>query len=80
MKPLQRRSMDKQKVLFVAQKIIKPCDVFLNCFFFTFQGVPLNSLRFLFDGQRINDEQTPKDVSIRKMTFCTVLGVCVDVL
>ena len=30
---------------------------------FSFQGVPLNSLRFLFDGQRINDDQTPKDVS-----------------
>ena len=24
------------------------------------QGVPLNSLRFLFDGRRINDEETPK--------------------
>ena len=23
----------------------------------------MNSLRFLFDGQRINDDQTPKDVS-----------------
>lgn len=28
------------------------------------QGVPLNSLRFLFDGQRINDEQTPKDLEM----------------
>ncbi|CAH3130928.1 unnamed protein product, partial [Pocillopora meandrina] len=28
------------------------------------QGVPLNSLRFLFDGQRINDDQTPKDLEM----------------
>lgn len=28
------------------------------------QGVPLNSLRFLFDGQRINDDQTPKDLDM----------------
>ena len=30
---------------------------------FILKGVALNSLRFLFDGQRINDDQTPKDVS-----------------
>merc|ERR1712176_169488 len=24
------------------------------------QGVPINSLRFLFDGKRINDDETPK--------------------
>lgn len=24
------------------------------------QGVPVNSLRFLFDGRRINDDETPK--------------------
>merc|ERR1711990_1235301 len=24
------------------------------------QGVPVNSLRFLFDGKRINDDETPK--------------------
>ncbi|CAB4009879.1 small ubiquitin-related modifier 1-like [Paramuricea clavata] len=28
------------------------------------QGVALNSLRFLFDGQRINDDQTPKDLEM----------------
>ncbi|PIN95390.1 hypothetical protein AB205_0119160 [Aquarana catesbeiana] len=27
------------------------------------QGVPMNSLRFLFEGQRISDHQTPKEVS-----------------
>lgn len=26
-------------------------------------GVPVNSLRFLFDGRRINDDETPKVVS-----------------
>uniref|UniRef100_A0A4W4FD99 Small ubiquitin-related modifier n=1 Tax=Electrophorus electricus TaxID=8005 RepID=A0A4W4FD99_ELEEL len=26
------------------------------------QGVPMNSLRFLFEGQRIADSQTPKEV------------------
>ena len=26
-------------------------------------GVPVASLRFLFDGRRINDEETPKAVS-----------------
>lgn len=28
-------------------------------------GVPVASLRFLFDGRRINDEETPKAVSAR---------------
>ncbi|XP_070566810.1 small ubiquitin-related modifier 1-B-like [Ptychodera flava] len=27
-------------------------------------GVPMNSLRFLFDGQRINDDQTPKQLEM----------------
>ncbi|KAF5910564.1 hypothetical protein HPG69_004651, partial [Diceros bicornis minor] len=27
------------------------------------QGVPMNSLRFLFEGQRIADNHTPKEVS-----------------
>ena len=26
-------------------------------------GVPVSSLRFLFDGRRINDDETPKQVS-----------------
>ncbi|XP_016328043.1 small ubiquitin-related modifier 1 isoform X1 [Sinocyclocheilus anshuiensis] len=26
------------------------------------QGVPMNSLRFLFEGQRIADNQTPKEI------------------
>lgn len=28
------------------------------------QGVPLNSLRFLFDGRRINDDETPKKLDM----------------
>lgn len=28
------------------------------------QGVPMNSLRFLFEGQRIADNQTPKEVGL----------------
>lgn len=36
---------------------------FWHCLFFYFmQGVPMNSLRFLFEGQRIADNQTPKEV------------------
>ena len=27
-------------------------------------GVPVSSLRFLFDGRRINDDETPKQVSL----------------
>lgn len=27
------------------------------------QGVPMTSLRFLFDGKRINDDETPKQAS-----------------
>lgn len=27
------------------------------------QGVPMTSLRFLFDGKRINDDETPKQVN-----------------
>ncbi|CAG0893283.1 unnamed protein product [Darwinula stevensoni] len=29
-----------------------------------FQGVPVTSLRFLFDGRRINDEETPKQLDM----------------
>uniref|UniRef100_A0AAY5KQ09 Small ubiquitin-related modifier n=1 Tax=Esox lucius TaxID=8010 RepID=A0AAY5KQ09_ESOLU len=28
------------------------------------QGVPMNSLRFLFEGQRISDNQTPKELGM----------------
>ncbi len=28
------------------------------------QGVPVNSLRFLFDGRRISDEETPKQLEM----------------
>lgn len=40
----------------------------LLCFFLLIddflcvQGVPVTSLRFLFDGRRINDDETPKQV------------------
>ena len=44
---------------------IKSLKVNIMCICFL-QDVALNSLRFLFDGQRINDDQTPKDVSIGK--------------
>ena len=30
------------------------------------QGVPLNSLRFLFDGQRIGDEMSPKQLEMEE--------------
>ena len=29
-------------------------------------GVPVNSLRFLFDGQRINDDETPKGLKMEQ--------------
>ena len=36
-----------------------------------FQGVALNSLRFLFDGQRIADDMSPKQVFENKsLCFC----------
>ena len=28
------------------------------------QGIPVNSLRFLFDGKRINDDDTPKQLDM----------------
>jgi small ubiquitin-related modifier len=33
-------------------------------------GAPVSSLRFLFDGRRINDEDSPKSVSARKCESC----------
>ena len=29
-------------------------------------GVPVSSLRFLFDGQRINDDETPKGLEMEQ--------------
>ena len=43
--------------------------------YFLLQDVALNSLRFLFDGQRINDDQTPKDVSIGK--YCAKMSLTI---
>lgn len=37
------------------------------CFF---QGVPASTLRFLFEGQRIADNQTPKEVNLEKGNKC----------
>ena len=37
-------------------------------------GVPVSSLRFLFDGRRINDDETPKQVSLgAQRQFLTIL-------
>ena len=36
-------------------------------------GVPVSSLRFLFDGRRINDDETPKQV----LTSCSSSSICV---
>ena len=41
---------------------------------FILKGVALNSLRFLFDGQRINDDQTPKDVSLYLHVVSLIFG------
>lgn len=44
-------------------------DTYLNVHYFYgkhfifIQGVPMTSLRFLFDGKRINDDETPKQVN-----------------
>ena len=38
-------------------------------------GVPVSSLRFLFDGRRINDDETPKQVWLQPgLRFLTGLG------
>ena len=39
--------------------------------FFTQVGVPVTSLRFLFDGRRINDDETPKVKSEQGAVRCT---------
>ena len=38
-------------------------------------GIPVNSLRFLFDGRRINDDETPKGL---KMEQDDVIGVYLE--
>ena len=45
--------------------------LFSRLYDFFFQGVPMTSLRFLFDGKRINDDETPKQVNI-KTSFVNV--------
>ena len=32
-------------------------------------GVPVSSLRFLFDGRRINDDETPKQLEMEQVTI-----------
>lgn len=44
-----------QSVMMIMITIMTRCWIVL-------QGVPMNSLRFLFEGQRIADNQTPKEV------------------
>jgi hypothetical protein len=34
------------------------------CLIAYLQGVPVTSLRFLFDGRRINDDETPKQLEM----------------
>uniref|UniRef100_A0A8C4TZL7 Small ubiquitin like modifier 1 n=3 Tax=Telluraves TaxID=3073808 RepID=A0A8C4TZL7_FALTI len=38
------------------------------------QGVPMNSLRFLFEGQRITDNHTPKEVSLSGAEWLLAAG------
>lgn len=38
--------------------------LFAESLFVSFQGVPVTSLRFLFDGRRINDADTPKQLEM----------------
>lgn len=43
----------------------KITNVFIYLFVWLFfQGVPVTSLRFLFDGRRINDTDTPKQLEM----------------
>lgn len=36
-------------------------------------GVPVTSLRFLFDGRRINDDETPKALEMEQAGFNSFL-------
>lgn len=38
--------------------------LFYTYLFVCLQGVPVTSLRFLFDGRRINDDETPKQLEM----------------
>lgn len=40
--------------------------IYLNVFMYL-QGIQLPGLRFLFDGRRITDDDTPKSVSVRRI-------------
>ena len=44
--------------------LMKNADHMCVCFVFCLQGVPVSSLRFLFDGRRINDTDTPKQLEM----------------
>ncbi|MGH0133519.1 UNVERIFIED_CONTAM: hypothetical protein FKN15_052975 [Acipenser sinensis] len=50
-KPSSHDSGDKKDGEYIKLKVIG-------------QGVPMNSLRFLFEGQRIADNQTPKELGM----------------
>lgn len=47
----------------------KLCVMIPTRFWIVIQGVPMNSLRFLFEGQRIADNQTPKEVCFPLLFF-----------
>lgn len=44
------------------------------------QGVPASTLRFLFEGQRIADNQTPKEVNVSLLTQASFGVVLLQVL
>lgn len=44
------------------------------------QGVPASTLRFLFEGQRIADNQTPKEVNVSLLTQAAFGVVLLQVL
>ncbi|XP_063973043.1 small ubiquitin-related modifier-like isoform X1 [Diachasmimorpha longicaudata] len=39
-------------------------------------GVPMTSLRFLFDGKRINDDETPKQSRATSIGVFSMVSVC----
>lgn len=61
--------------LFVKQSILCSFSLlrltFMSLFRWNFfQGVPSASLRFLFDGRRLGDSETPKQVTVHTVESC----------
>ncbi|KAF7243663.1 Small ubiquitin-related modifier 1 [Varanus komodoensis] len=49
------------------QRHIFPCNINSNIIKTAkVKGVPMNSLRFLFEGQRITDNHTPKELGMEE--------------